>query len=243
MVDAILPSALDPAQILMRVLPRPSPIAAQLVLTAELAAITSSGDIAEHLNIISSIDPSVLCLAPAVDLLANITTTSCRGHTWHVRVAHQNQERLSNSRHCGGSPQPGRQFHIDVKLRVLAHQAENILLTARVRKTHRLEPWSRPREDDTNIGVLLEVLKEDCRHLLRDVLSDLDAHHPIEFSVQVQGCAKVRIHHKTLRGHFDILASIVGEGRSQPCVVQPSGVLSSACTKVPDRRIYRENMT
>merc|ERR1719265_2534502 len=82
---------------------------------------------------------------------------------------------------------------------------------------------------------MLEITQQCCRELLRNVLTHLQAHHPIEGAAKINVLHQIYLLHYSVR-HFSCLwCAIKCIGSDQPCFVEPRTVLTTTSTKVGDR--------
>merc|ERR1719296_730263 len=176
-IDPILPRALDPAQLLVALLTRPCPEAAQGILIAQIAAISGTEHIVEHLYVVAGVDPAILRSTP----WRHGIIERPRAHVL-PGLPSEHQQRLSKIGDGGSSAQLCGKLRVHKQGGVLLHEVQCLLLAAWVRRTEPLKPRACPREDHPCRGMGIEVAQERPGEVWRDVLGHLNTHDPIELA-------------------------------------------------------------
>eukprot|EP00415_Alexandrium_ostenfeldii_P001629 UN1629 len=207
MVDAVLPRGLDPAEILVGLLARPCPEAAELVASAKFTTCSSTFNVVEHLHVVSRIDPTVLWSTARRHIggLKAPSNTTCSWDRWCANQDHDGFRQVS---HLRGSPELSGQVPVQVQPCVLSQEVQHLRLALRVGAAKALQTRSGPSQDKTLSRVRVKVAEEYPRQVRRDVLCDLHAEHPVKLPPQSQRPAQVSGEHQPFRDELDVRRAV-----------------------------------
>eukprot|EP00415_Alexandrium_ostenfeldii_P003246 UN3246 len=165
MVDAVLPRGLDPAEILVGLLARPCPEAAELVASAKFTTCSSTFNVVEHLHVVSRIDPTVLWSTARRHIggLKAPSNTTCSWDRWCANQDHDGFRQVS---HPPPARKPGAERSSPGPSAALC--AEPRGSTPPPAKA--LQTRSGPSQDKTLSRVRVKVAEEYPRQVRRDVL-------------------------------------------------------------------------